>query len=111
MIRKKWDVEEAVALMHVYFEYGGKITVDSEVLENLSRIMKKRANVLGFDVDESFRNVTGLDMQLACIHYVVTDGKEGLSNTSTLFYDTYELYLKNPKIFSRIYDEFIEKYC
>ncbi len=111
MKRVKWDVEEAVALMHVYFEYGGKIAIDSAVLENLSKIMKKRASILGFDVDEGFRNVAGLDMQLACIHYVVTDGKEGLSNVGTLFYETYDLYLKCPKIFSRTYDEFIEKYC
>lgn len=50
-------------------------------------------------------------MQLACIQYVVTDGKEGLSNVGALFYETYDLYLKNLKIFERIYDEFIEKYC
>ena len=73
-------------------------------------ILKKRAAILGFYVDDSFRNITGLEMQLACIHYVVTDGKEGLQNASTLFYETYDLYLKCPKIFSRIYDEFVEKY-
>lgn len=110
MKRVKWDVEEAVALMHLYFDNDCKMSVDSEQIENLSKIMKKRAVILGFDIDDSFRNVTGLEMQLACIHYVVTDGEEGLQNASTLFYETYDLYLKCPKIFSRIYDEFVEKY-
>ena len=50
-------------------------------------------------------------MQLACIHYVATDGKEGLSGASDLFYDTYELYLSNKKIFLRIYNDFNQKYC
>lgn len=111
MKRVKWDVEEAVALMHLYFDNDCKMSVDSEQIENLSKIMKKRAEILGFDVDDNFRNVAGLDMQLACIQYVVTDGKEGLSNVGALFYETYDLYLKNLKIFERIYDEFIEKYC
>ena len=111
MKKVKWDVEEAVALMHLYFDNDCKIYVDSEQIESLSKILRKRAAILGFDVDDRFRNVTGLEMQLACIHYVVTDGKEGLSNVGTLFYETYDLYLKNLKIFERIYDEFIEKYC
>lgn len=111
MKRVKWDVEEAVALMYLYFDNDCKMSVDSEQIENLSKILKKRAAILGFDVDDNFRNVAGLDMQLACIHYVVTDGKEGLYNVGTLFYETYDLYLKNLKIFERIYDEFIEKYC
>ena len=110
MNRIKWDVEEAVALMQLYFDNDCKISVDSEQVENLSKIMKQRAAILGFYVDDNFRNITGLEMQLACIHYVVTDGKEGLQNASTLFYETYDLYLKCPKIFSRIYDEFVEKY-
>ena len=111
MKKVKWDIEEVVALMKLYFDNDCKISVDSAQVENLSKIMKKRAAILGFDVDDRFRNVTGLEMQLACIHYVVTDGKEGLKNASTLFYEVYDLYLKCPKVFYCLYDEFIEKYC
>lgn len=41
MKRVKWDVEEAVALMHLYFDNDCKMSVDSEQIENLSKIMKK----------------------------------------------------------------------
>ena len=49
-------------------------------------------------------------MQLGCIHYVVTSGKEGMSNASKLFYDTYELYKKDAGMFQRILEEFYRKY-
>lgn len=49
-------------------------------------------------------------MQLGCIHYVVTGGKEGMSGASRLFYQTYDLYRDDPKLFKYICDEFYDKY-
>lgn len=49
-------------------------------------------------------------MQLGCIHYVVTSGKEGMSNASKVFYDTYELYKKDTGKFRQISKEFYSKY-
>ena len=106
-----WSVEEAVALMNLYIENDSKIPVDENKVENLSNILKKRAEILNLEIDEKFRNIAGLNMQLACIHYVATDGKEGLSGSRDFFYDTYELYLSNKKIFLRIYNDFNQKYC
>lgn len=111
MKKVNWSVEEAVALMNLYIENDSKIPVDENKVENLSNILKKRAEILNLEIDEKFRNIAGLNMQLACIHYVATDGKEGLSGASDLFYDTYELYLSNKKIFLRIYNDFNQKYC
>lgn len=111
MKKINWAVEEAVALMYLYVENGSKIPINETEVKKLSTILKKRAEILNLDIDEKFRNVAGLNMQLACIHYVATDGKEGLSGASELFYDTYELYLSNKKMFLRIYNDFNEKYC
>ena len=111
MKKINWSVEEAVALMSLYVENGFKIPIDENKVEKLSNTLKKRAKILNLDIDEKFRNVAGLNMQLACIHYVATDGKEGLSGASELFYDTYELYLTNKKMFLRIYNDFSDKYC
>lgn len=44
------------------------------------------------------------------IHYVVTDGKEGMSGASKLFYQTYDLYKNNPENFQKICNHFYDKY-
>ena len=70
----------------------------------------KRAQYKGIIIDEKFRNLFGLKMQLACIHYVVTAGREGMSNVSKVFYDTYELYKNDDEKFQQILKEFYIKY-
>ena len=110
MKKVNWSVEEAVALMNLYIENDSEIPVDANKVEKLSNILKKRAEILNLDIDEKFRNISGLNMQLACIHYVATDGKEGLSGASELFYDIYELYLTNKKVFLHIYNDFSKIY-
>lgn len=69
-----------------------------------------RAKTLALSFDIKFRNNSGLKMQLACIQYVVTNGTEGLSNPSKLFYDVYETYKKHPDKFNAIIDDFNRKY-
>lgn len=108
MIKVKWDLEEAVVLYDLYFKSGATLSVDIEKLNELSAIMKNRAAVKGVQIDEKYRNVTGLTMQIGCIHYVVTDGKEGLSNVSKIFYEAYDLYKKEPMKFNQMIEEF---YC
>ena len=110
MKKINWSVEEAVALMNLYIENDSKIPVDENKVEKLSNILKKRAEILNLDIDEKFRNISGLNMQLACIHYVATDGAEGLSGASKLFYDTYDLYLSDKAKFTCIYNDFMKRY-
>ena len=45
------------------------------------------------------------------MHYVVTNGAEGMSNASKLFYDTYKLYHEEPDKFNLILCDFYKKYA
>lgn len=110
MNKVKWSEEEAVALYDLYFRYGGTYAVPEYELQKLTNLYTIRAKVLALSFDIKFRNNSGLKMQLACIHYVVTNGTEGLSNVSKLFYDVYETYKKRPDKFNAILDEFNRKY-
>ena len=92
VIKVKWELEEAVALFDLYFRFGRCLNVPKDEIKNLSFIYIKRAKRLGLHIDDKFRNEAGLSIQLACVHYVVTNGAEGMSNASKLFYDTYKLY-------------------
>lgn len=110
MKRINWDLEEAVALYDLYFKSGQTLSIDKDKLKQLSGILNKRANLKGWIVDDKFRNVTGLSMQVATIHYIVTGGKEGLKNSSQIFRDVYDLYKEDPEKFDRIVTEFYLKY-
>ena len=67
MIRVRWELEEAVALMNLYFRYGATLGVPNDDLLKLSQIYRNRANILGLNVDDKFRNLSGMKMQLGCI--------------------------------------------
>lgn len=110
MLRVRWDIEEAVALFDLYFRNLENRNISIEELERLSAMYYRRAIELKINTDEKFRNISGLRMQLGCIHYVVTEGKAGMSGASKLFYDTYELYKKEPEVFRDILTDFYRKY-
>lgn len=110
MIKVNWELEEAVALFDLYFRHGGGAGISDGELTALSEAYQRRAGQLGLSVDEKFRNLAGLRMQLACAQYVVTGGQRGLSAASRLFYQTYELYRENPACFQEVKDRFYQKY-
>lgn len=110
MKRIRWNADEAVALFDLYFKCGGNGTAPDLELERLSQAYRKRAEILELSPDDKFRNKAGLSMQLACIHYVVTDGAFGLSSASKLFYATYQLYKENPTIYDDILKQFHDAY-
>lgn len=72
MIKVHWELEEAVALFDIYFKNGGSLNISEDMLVNLRDMYIKRARNNGIIIDEKFRNLSGLKMQLGCIHYVVT---------------------------------------
>lgn len=110
MIRVKWDLTEAVVLIAEYMKASTYTDITDEELFRLSEMYKKKAQDAGIVFDEKFRNITGLRMQLACIHYIVTDGKEGMSNASKVFYQAYDLYMNEPETFNKIKDDFVSLY-
>ena len=110
MARINWDIEESIALYDLYFRFRRQLSIPKCEIETLSKKLNERADRLGIVKSDKFRNVAGIRMQLGCIHYVVTDGKEGFSGASRLFYDTYKLYQEKREKFNKILENFNCKY-
>ncbi len=110
MKKIRWELEEAIALFDLYLNNKDYRGISTDEIDRLTQVYRKRAEKLGIDIDDKFRNAAGLRMQLGCIHYVVTDGAEGMSNASKLFYQTYEIYRNEPSTFNKILRQFYEKY-
>ena len=111
MKRIKWDIEEIVAIVDIYFrESEGKINDLNNELSNLSKILRKRAKMLGILHDSKFRNLNGMKCIFQNIRYVATNGKSGLSSVSKLHYDVLNMYNHERIKFDTILNDFIQKY-
>ena len=112
MKRIKWDIEEVVAMVDLYFRFeNGEFADLNEELKNLSEKLNRRADVLGIVHDEKFRNLNGMKCIFQNVRYFATDGETGLSNGSQLHSEVVELYLNDRKIFDKILKNFNEKYA
>ncbi len=64
MLKVSWAPEEAIALLDLYLKNGSSPNISRERLERLSHIYHNRAKALGLQIDEKFRNLAGLKLQL-----------------------------------------------
>lgn len=112
MKRIRWAIEEVVAIVDVYFRFesGGISDINAE-LDELSRTLNRRADILGIVHDEKFRNLNGMKCIFQNVRYVATDGEIGLSNASKQHQDIVDLYRNNREKFDAILNNFREKYC
>lgn len=112
MKRIKWEPEEAVAIVDLYFRFErGTISDLNAELAELSRILNRRADMLGIVHDEKFRNLNGMKCIFQNVRYHATNGRRGLSSVGKLQRDTVSMYRNEPEKFNAILESFREKYC
>ena len=109
-MRIPWEQEEAVVLIDAYLNNGSSLKIPASEIQHISDLLRERGRILGIPVDDKFRNSTGINMQIACIHYIATNGQSGMANASKLFYDTYELARKDPEAFQKILLSFHQRF-
>ena len=111
MKRVPWEQEEMVAMVDLYYrDKNGLVENISDELKELSRKLNKRADTLGIDHDEKYRNYNGMKIIFQNVRYADTDGEEGMANTSQLIYDVIDLYKKDYSYFTIILNKFNSKY-
>ena len=111
MIKVNWDVEELVALIDIYRRYEDNQSdqIDAELL-TLSKVLTKRADKLGIEHDDKFRNLHGMKMMFQNVVYIATDGQQGMSATSSSMRKVYGMLSKSPDVFELILQEFTKRY-
>ena len=111
MLKVNWDVEELVALIDIYRRSEGKSTeqIETELLK-LSDALTNRANRLGIEHDEKFRNLNGMKMMFQNVVYIATDGQRGMSAASSSMRKVYEMLNSSPEVFELILEEFVRQY-
>jgi hypothetical protein len=110
-MRIRWDIEEVVAMISIYFRYqSGEIQDLKAELTKLSHALNHRADILGISHDETFRNMNGMNMIFQNVTYVDTDGQEGMSGVSSMIYYVYYMYKVDRSRFDEILNDFIKEY-
>lgn len=111
MIQVGWELEEMVALVDLYMQTkNAKSSVRNFLIDKLSIKLRRRAEMLDISHDERYRNHNGLVMMLMNLRSIDTSGITGLSSTSKLMSDVWEMYHKDKTQFKKILLEFNRRY-
>lgn len=105
-IRIPWDRYEVVLLFRAYERVANGSDINTEAA-NLSETLRSLAIRRGVTIDDTYRNINGMKMQLANVQYIFTDGKKGLSGASAKIRQMHELYTTNPEEYQSILKEAI----
>ena len=85
------DSHEVALLINAY----QKITSGADpnqVAVRLSQMLRELAGRNGRQINDTYRNVNGMKMQLANVQYLFTNGEKGLSGASAMIRQMVELY-------------------
>ena len=75
-IRISWDRYEVALLFAAYERVAGGSDINTEAAR-LSQTLRDLAIRRGVSIDDTYRNLNGMKMQLANVQYLVTSGEKG----------------------------------
>lgn len=104
-IRVLWDEHESAILMDYFMRYkNGEIT-KTVAITNVSKELRERAKRKEIKIDDVFRNVNGITMQMSKIEDLYTGQPTRLSKASHVFESIVDKYLNDRPSFDRILKE------
>lgn len=87
-----WDEYEAVILLNALLAVRNGTMLRKDAAEEVSHSLRQRALSMGQEIDDRFRNVAGIEMQMGRMEYSLTNGEKGLNPSSELFKNVVKLY-------------------
>lgn len=92
--RVPWDMSEAVIMLNALISAREGRMSRKDAIEAVSSELRARAKRNGIEVDDIFRNVNGITLQMSTMEYILTDGEKGMkkSSMSKLFQDVVAMY-------------------
>lgn len=92
--RVPWDMSEAVIMLNALISAREGRMSRKDAIETVSSDLRARAKRNGIEVDDIFRNVNSIVLQMSTMEYILTDGEKGMkkSSMSKLFQDVVAMY-------------------
>ena len=96
-VKVLWTREEAAILLDALIQSLDGAIDRNTAISNVSSTLRKRAKENGVDIDDVFRNVNGITLQMSVMEHIYTEGKHGLKKPTMpkLFQDIVDLYKNN----------------
>ncbi len=98
---RAWSKQETALLIDAYVRIGTNEDF-RPTAEKLSKTLRDFAIKSGKTIDETYRNVNGMIMQMGTVQYCFTDGAKGLSNASAQIHEMVDMYKNRPEEFQQI---------
>lgn len=100
VIQTPWNKYEIALLIDTYVSISeGKIS-RKEGIALLSKRLRAKVISQGGSINEQYRNENGIQLQMAAMAYVLTDGEEGKTGASNSFVQSAQEYLTDRDSFS-----------
>ena len=92
--RVPWDMSEAVIMLNALIAAREGRMSRKDAIVAVSSKLRSRAKRNGIEVDDIFRNVNGITLQMSTMEYILTDGEKGMKKSSMpkLFQDAVAMY-------------------
>lgn len=101
-LRVLWDKQETALLIDAYLRAKNHELSQQEAIKEVSSLLRRRAILSGMEIDDVFRNINGIAMQMKIIGGLFDERPSGLHNATKLFRDMVALYQNNPAAFHEI---------
>ncbi len=105
--RIPWSRHEVALLIDAYLRVTEGADLGKTATQ-LSLTLRNMALRAGIDIDDTYRNVNGMKMQLGDVQYLFTSGKQGLSGASSLIREVFEMRKRQPEDFKQLLKEAIQ---
>ena len=96
-----WHEDETILLMDVYEKIHQNEHYRSLLVRALSINLRRRARDLNIEIDDTFRNLAGINFRILEVEEIIQPSEKGIKNTSNLFRSTVDLYFNNKCVFQQ----------
>lgn len=101
-LRIPWDKQETAILIDAYSRVKNNELSQQDAVKEVSALLRRRAIQSGIEIDDIFRNVNGITMQMKIIGGLLDEHPSSLHGASKVFTDMVTLYKSNPASFGEI---------
>lgn len=105
--RVPWDMSEAVIMLNALIAAREGRMSRKDAIVAVSSELRSRAKRNGIKVDDIFRNVNGITLQMSTMEYILTDGEKGMKKSSMpkLFQDAVAMYQNDRATYEKMLRE------
>lgn len=105
--RVPWDMSEAIIMLNALIAAREGRMSRKDAIVAVSSKLRSRAKRNGIEVDDIFRNVNGITLQMSTMEYILTDGEKGMKKSSMpkLFQDAVAMYQNDRATYEKMLRE------